>query len=629
MQLKKRPTRLPITCTCGVRLSVIPRLQGTQIECPVCHAALHVPESPKDDVITGVREVESDLSDTAMSPVTDSRIVAADHADNGFRSDSVPGDPLSAEEAFESLRGDARESIFRQIPITSMDCDLFGYPLTDPAASLNCVLDGKTPKTIKELRTESRYHATERHIERLQAEGKVRAVWMSSNEVGYIIDPDWVKQIQEVRPPHLGVANSELTPIESRSKGSGEISSQQQADAVGATDIFGRRIGHGAAHMNKFLSENIPKTIRTLTAESGYMNTAHHVRKLVAEKKVQAVKMDTGETGYVINPEWLCSVRVDASDNQPMRQVHSPNSIAMFRSDTQVTRNPALRDSKELQSSPPAELETDAQKSGRRTDLNRGDVKQRPVRGTFVESSAGDRSASNSTISANRPAGSGLLTPVQQKVFDVITKWYSEKGVSPTIPEIRQATQLSNYGAINEVDALVRKGMIEFDRSEARGIRVIPESERDLIRDIPDAEYRQEDKSDSFSRATTREEIMSVLETSAPALPKTVRETPEWLRQLMQSQVLERQCQTAGRRVPPREQIHDLLFLLADQKFLLHRDTLCQAMNLPPLRFPGFVSVFMRLLNVDSVPVLTQDPSGDTVRLNLELLCRQFGINPA
>ena len=50
-------------------------------------------------------------------------------------------------------------------------------------------------------------------------------------------------------------------------------------------------------------------------------------------------------------------------------------------------------------------------------------------------------------------------------------------------------------------------------------------------------------------------------------------------------------------------------------------------MELPVIRYAGFLSIAMRLLNVDNVPVLTRDDAGDMVRLNVDLLCRQFGIS--
>lgn len=100
-----------------------------------------------------------------------------------------------------------------------------------------------------------------------------------------------------------------------------------------------------------------------------------------------------------------------------------------------------------------------------------------------------------------------------------------------------------------------------------------------------------------------------------------------WLVQLFRSQVMDRQYESAGRRVPPREQIEKLLSLIASQGFVIHRETLCQAMELPVIRYAGFLSIAMRLLNVDNVPVLTRDDAGDMVRLNVDLLCRQFGIS--
>jgi hypothetical protein len=65
---------------------------------------------------------------------------------------------------------------------------------------------------------------------------------------------------------------------------------------------------------------------------------------------------------------------------------------------------------------------------------------------------------------------------------------------------------------------------------------------------------------------------------------------------------------------------------MANRGFTIHRETLCQTLGLPAIRYAGFLSIVMRLFNVDNVPILTRDDDGEMVRLNVDLLCRQFQI---
>ncbi len=102
---------------------------------------------------------------------------------------------------------------------------------------------------------------------------------------------------------------------------------------------------------------------------------------------------------------------------------------------------------------------------------------------------------------------------------------------------------------------------------------------------------------------------------------------PDWLGLLLASELLSRQYASAGRRVPPREQLRDFLSLMANQGFVIHRETVCHALGLPTIRYAGFLSMVMRLINIDNVPILTRDDAGDMIRLNVDLLCRQFAID--
>ena len=53
---------------------------------------------------------------------------------------------------------------------------------------------------------------------------------------------------------------------------------------------------------------------------------------------------------------------------------------------------------------------------------------------------------------------------------------------------------------------------------------------------------------------------------------------------------------------------------------------LARAIEYPPLRLRGLLAVSQRVLNIDGYAVLTRDEASDTVELNRQLLCRQFGL---
>lgn len=102
---------------------------------------------------------------------------------------------------------------------------------------------------------------------------------------------------------------------------------------------------------------------------------------------------------------------------------------------------------------------------------------------------------------------------------------------------------------------------------------------------------------------------------------------PEWLEPLFSSKMLALQYRSSGRRPLPHDQLRRFLSLMASGGFALHRKSLCEALGLPVIRYAGFVSLLMRLLNVDSVPVVTRDQSGEMIRLNPDLLCHQFSLS--
>lgn len=233
---------------------------------------------------------------------------------------------------------------------------------------------------------------------------------------------------EEIRIPGNDQATAETTVEPFR--GIAGIPSPPDFASTDDRDLFGSLNESEAAHMNSFLSETIPRTCRTLIGLSGYRNTLNHIEQLRKACKVKRVPLSGGQAGWIIDPDWLKSV----GNNSPSAGVADPTTK---QTPLQLPRTlfPVPRES-----------------------------------ASYVK-------PDNAVV---LPASSGRseLTSSQKRVFDVVESSYALKGISPTIQELQTATSLNRFETFNEVDALVRKGLFEFDRSEARGIRIIPEAER-------------------------------------------------------------------------------------------------------------------------------------------------------
>ena len=623
MRLASRPPRIPLACPCGARLSVIPRLQSTEVNCPRCQKTLSVPAAPEVQITDAVPEASLEPTILAVPAVARRGLGVRENTAGNAELTAAASEPI-----LEPLRG-IGESSLRQVPITSRDRDIFGYLLTDPAASLNCMLEEKIPKSIRTLKMESQYTAAQRHIEQLLIDGKVRAVQMDTSEVGYIINPDWLTQLRKI-PPVAAAINAPVVSVsEEPPQRIGVIRPPSDQPRTNERDIFGRIPGHGAAHMNTFLSETIPRTIRTLRELSEYKNTANHIQQLRKEGKIKEIPLQGGRVGWIIDPDWLKAAR----DSMPFSERSAANAD---RSEATVV--PPRRDEADEGSVKPSEI---FRPIGL-TQPTRKPKSQQSTGSLFKEQQVPFSKAKSDTAGALPTSLTrSELTSGQQKVFESVERYYASKGISPTIPELQAATLLNRFDTLNDVDALVRKGLFEFDRSAARGIRIIPEADRvhsPAVMEIQMTEAQPQVVSAPVVLHSPEPSYGAKCAFDPVEMPVTPKATsavigrplgtadPEWLRQLMTSDLLDRQYQFAGRRVPPREQLRTLLLLMVHEGLAIHRETLCQALDLPAIRYAGFLSVIMRLINIDNVPILARDEAGDMIRLNLDLMCRQFDI---
>ena len=518
-------------------------------------------------------------------------------------------------------------------------CDIFGTLLSEPTARLNAALHETFPKSLKTLREESGYQDVYNYIQQLLKEGKVRPVGLPGSRTGYIINPDWLKRVKNTSqtvkttfdavPPATGKPRPEVEIILPPSV----VSSTRERDTPDGISV------HDAAQMRHVLSPKAPKTVQTIMEESGDPNTASHIEKLLREGKVRAWAMGgSGGVGYTVNPDWLKSVEsVSPPSPLPEGSETQPEFGVSFNA-------PANANAETLEDDKVSKPRQEFRPIGL-TQPTRKQIQKQQPRSLFGEQ---PRSGSYATPdnAGSVPASSGRseLTSSQKRVFDVVESSYALKGISPTIQELQTATSLNRFETFNEVDALVRKGLFEFDRSAARGIRIIPEAERVVppslvetsivfspplaasLQDIPQSVANLAPAFSSQNPAKVSDVVVASDDDSAATQVAPVQAIPIWLEPFLTSALLDRQFELAGRRVPPREQIKALVLSMANRGFTIHRETLCQTLGLPAIRYAGFLSIVMRLFNVDNVPILTRDDDGEMVRLNVDLLCRQFKI---
>ncbi len=69
------------------------------------------------------------------------------------------------------------------------------------------------------------------------------------------------------------------------------------------------------------------------------------------------------------------------------------------------------------------------------------------------------------------------LYPRQREIYDFIKQYIQKVGTSPTLKQIAEAMSLHSLATVSEhLDALEKKGLIERLFGEARGIRILEES---------------------------------------------------------------------------------------------------------------------------------------------------------
>lgn len=112
-----------------------------------------------------------------------------------------------------------------------------------------------------------------------------------------------------------------------------------------------------------------------------------------------------------------------------------------------------------------------------------------------------------------------------------------------------------------------------------------------------------------------------------PFVPPRLRGT--WIDRLLQSPVLQRQLEQAGRAAPTQEKLRSFLQALDERGGTMLRAALAQKLGEPELRMPGIVAAVRRVLNVEGYSVLSVDEASGSVVLNRQLLEVQFELDRA
>jgi hypothetical protein len=116
-------------------------------------------------------------------------------------------------------------------------------------------------------------------------------------------------------------------------------------------------------------------------------------------------------------------------------------------------------------------------------------------------------------------------------------------------------------------------------------------------------------------------------EQPGPAETPTAQDAgPIWIQQLFRSEVYQEQRKLAGRKPPADDIIQSLLLALHIQGGKMTLVALARQIKLPSQRLPLLLAAVKRVVNVEGYSILITDDSSESVELDRDLLCRQFGL---
>lgn len=229
-------------------------------------------------------------------------------------------------------------------------------------------------------------------------------------------------------------------------------------------------------------------------------------------------------------------------------------------------------------------------------------------------------------------------SPELQPLFRTLQQWIDEHDVSPTLSQLRQLLDVDLDELLQQLQQLVQEGFVEHDRSQARGLRILDADERAAMAFALTAPLDPfaapasppaggSSAAPAASPSTQSEPTVSGASPVPIQKPAPVARTRHALTvQLLASEMLQQQLQRNQVRDAHREQLAILLDVLFHNGGRGDRAGICRDVQIPELRYNGFIAMMQRILNVESTSVLEQRDSGRFLQLHLPLLKRLFQL---
>jgi len=98
----------------------------------------------------------------------------------------------------------------------------------------------------------------------------------------------------------------------------------------------------------------------------------------------------------------------------------------------------------------------------------------------------------------------------------------------------------------------------------------------------------------------------------------------DWIVRLLSSSVFTAQRRMAGRRAPSEQHVKAFLRALDQHRDRIPRRALAEALGRPDVHIPRVLVELQRLLNIDGYQIITVDEESGTIKLDRQLLDKQF-----
>lgn len=111
-----------------------------------------------------------------------------------------------------------------------------------------------------------------------------------------------------------------------------------------------------------------------------------------------------------------------------------------------------------------------------------------------------------------------------------------------------------------------------------------------------------------------------------PEAAHSPQQTSQWIITLLTSPIYKARKKVAGRTVPGDDVLAKVLLAMESYGGKMTLNVLSRIIGYPIARIRSLLTVIQRILNIDGYTVITIDKASDTVEINRDLLCQQFGL---